>query len=106
VVMLAVLHYVAAAAQRAVLQRVRAALPADGVLLLRVGNAGSGIRFRYGQFIDKAVMLARGHGFVSAHCRSVAQWRLLLQDCGFESEAVPMSDGTLFANVLLVARAR
>jgi hypothetical protein len=51
-------------------------------------------------------MLARGHGFVSAHCRSVAQWRLLLQDCGFESEAVPMSDGTLFANVLLVARAR
>ncbi len=106
VVMLDVLHYVAAASQRAVLQRVRAALPADGVLLLRVGNAGSGIRFRYGQFIDKAVMLARGHGFVSAHCRSVAQWRLLLQDCGFESEAVPMSDGTLFANVLLVARAR
>jgi len=106
VVMLDVLHYVAAPSQRAVLQRVRAALPADGLLLLRVGNAGSGVRFRFGQCIDTAVMLARGHGFVPAHCRSVAQWRVLLRECGFESEAVPMSDGTLFANVLLIAHAR
>jgi hypothetical protein len=43
---------------------------------------------------------------VSAYCRSVAQWRILLGECGFESEAVPMSDGTLFANVLLIAHAR
>jgi SAM-dependent methyltransferase len=106
VVMLDVLHYVAGAAQRAVLQRVRAALPEGGLLLLRVGNAGAGARFRYGQCIDKAVMLARGHGLVSAYCRSVAQWRILLGECGFESEALPMSDGTLFANVLLIAHAR
>jgi SAM-dependent methyltransferase len=106
VVMLDVLHYLAAPLHRAILQRVRAALPAGGVLLLRVGNAGGGVRFRYSQCIDKLAMLARGHGFVSVHCRSVAQWRQLLQECSFQSEAVPMSEGTLFANVLLIAHAR
>jgi cyclopropane fatty-acyl-phospholipid synthase-like methyltransferase len=106
VVMLDVLHYLAAPLHAVVLRRVRAALPAGGVLLLRVGNAGSSARFRYGQCIDKLVMLVRGHGLVSAHCRSTAQWRQLLQECGFESEAIPMSQGTLFANVLLIARAR
>jgi hypothetical protein len=30
----------------------------------------------------------------------------LLDECGFECAAVPMSHGTPFANVLLVARAR
>jgi SAM-dependent methyltransferase len=106
VVMLDVLHYLAAPVQRAILQRVRAALPWGGLLLLRVGNAGSGVRFRYSWLVDKIVMLARGHGLVCVHCRSVAQWRQLLRECNFESEAVPMSQGTLFANVLLIAHAQ
>jgi SAM-dependent methyltransferase len=106
VVMLDVLHYVAAVWQPAILQRVRTALPAGGVLLLRIGDAGGGARFRYGQCIDKIVLLAQGHGFAPVHCRSVDQWRKLLEECGFESEALPMSAGTLFANVLLIAHAR
>jgi SAM-dependent methyltransferase len=106
VVMLDVVHYVAAPLQQAILERVRAALPAGGVLLLRVGNAGSGLRFAYSRLVDKIVMLARGHGLVTVHCRSVAQWAQLLRECSFESEAVPMSQGTLFANVLLIAHAR
>jgi hypothetical protein len=51
------------------------------------------------------VMLLRGHSIVAQHCRSVAQWRLLLRECGFDSEAKPMSQGTPFANVLLIAHA-
>jgi hypothetical protein len=35
----------------------------------------------------------------------VPAWRTLLSECGFDSEPVPMSDGTPFANVLLVAHA-
>jgi cyclopropane fatty-acyl-phospholipid synthase-like methyltransferase len=104
VVILDVLHYMAAASQHEILQRVRAALPADGLLLLRVGDAGGGLRFRYGQWTDKVIMSVRGHGWVRTHCRSVSQWRALLQQCGFVSAAVPMSRGTPFANVLLVAR--
>jgi SAM-dependent methyltransferase len=105
VVILDVLHYMTPQAQFEVLQRVRAALPPRGLLLLRVGDAGGGLRFRYGQWSDKLVMLARGHSIVAQHCRSVAQWRLLLQECGFDSEAKPMSRGTPFANVLLIAHA-
>ena len=105
VVILDVLHYMDPQAQLEVLQRVRAALPPRGLLLLRVGDAGGGLRFRYGQLSDKLVMLLRGHSIVAQHCRSVAQWRLLLRECGFDSEARPMSQGTPFANVLLIAHA-
>jgi SAM-dependent methyltransferase len=104
VVILDVLHYMDEAAQQAILQRVRAALPSGGLLLLRVGDAAGGLRFHYSQWVDKAVMLIRGHSLVTTHCRSVVQWRELLQDCGFEVQARPMSAGTPFANVLLVAR--
>jgi len=105
VVILDVLHYLNAQAQLEVLQRVRAALPPRGLLLLRVGDAGAGLRFRYGLWSDKLVMLMRGHSIVNQHCRSVAQWRELLKECGFDSEAKPMSQGTPFANVLLIAHA-
>jgi SAM-dependent methyltransferase len=105
VVILDVLHYLAPLAQLEVLQRVRAALPKRGLLLLRVGDAAAGFRFRYGQWSDKLVMLLRGHAIVAQHCRSVAQWRVLLRECGFDSEVKPMSQGTPFANVLLIAHA-
>jgi SAM-dependent methyltransferase len=105
VVILDVLHYLNAQAQIEVLQRVRAALPPRGLLLLRVGDADGGLRFHYGQWSDKLVMLLRGHALVPQHCRSISQWRALLGECGFDSEAKPMSRGTPFANVLLIAHA-
>ncbi len=105
VVILDVLHYLTPQAQLEVLQRVRAALPVRGLLLLRVGDAGGGMRFRYGQWSDKLVLLLRGRTVVTQHCRSVAQWRVLLRDCGFDTEVTPMSQGTPFANVLLIAHA-
>jgi len=44
VVILDVLHYLPAPSQREVLQRVRAALPRGGLLLLRVGDADAGLQ--------------------------------------------------------------
>ncbi len=105
VVILDVLHYMDGAAQRQVLQKVRAALPPGGLLLLRIGDAASGLRFRYSQWVDKTVMLLRGHAWVNTHCRSVAQWQELLRECAFDGQAMPMSQGTPFANVLLLAHA-
>ena len=105
VVILDVLHYLPAPSQREVLQRVRAALPRGGLLLLRVGDADAGLRFHFTEWLDKAVMLTRGQGLVALHCRSVEQWRQLLCDCGFDTRAEPMSHGTPFANVLLIALA-
>jgi cyclopropane fatty-acyl-phospholipid synthase-like methyltransferase len=105
VVILDVLHYMDGTAQHDVLKKVRAALPKGGLLLLRIGDAASGLRFRYGQWVDKWVMLLRGHAWLKTHCRSVGEWQDLLRQCGFEVRAMPMSHGTLFANVLLLAKA-
>ncbi len=106
VVILDVLHYMPEEDQIQVLQRVRAALPARGLLLLRIGDADAGLRFRCGQWIDKLVMFFRGHAWVTTHCRSVAQWSTLLRECGFDVSSAPMSRGTPFANVLMIAHAR
>lgn len=105
VVILDVLHYIDRPAQEEVLQRVRAALPVGGLLLLRVGDPSCGLRFRFTVYTDKLAMFFRGHGLVTTHCRSIEEWRALLRVCRFESHAVPMSRGTPFANVLLTARA-
>lgn len=105
VVVLDVLHYMPLADQDAALARVRAALRAGGTLLLRVGDADGGLPFLLGNWVDWTVAFARGHGATRFHCRSVAQWRGALEALGFEVRAEPMSRGTPFANVLLVARA-
>jgi cyclopropane fatty-acyl-phospholipid synthase-like methyltransferase len=106
VVILDVLHYMCPQHQLELLRRVRAALPPRGLLLLRVGDAAGGLRFRYGRWSDRVVLFMRGHAMVTQHCRSVAEWREVLRECGFDSEALPMSQGTPFANVLLIARAQ
>jgi SAM-dependent methyltransferase len=106
VVVLDVLHYIEADAHRALLKRVHQALRPSGLLLLRVGDAAAGLRFHMGQCWDQTVLLAGGCGLRRLHCRSVAQWRALLSECGFESQAISMSEGTPFANVLLSARPR
>jgi SAM-dependent methyltransferase len=106
VVILDVLHYIAADAQRDILRRIRAALPAGGLLLLRVGDAAAGLRFRLTSWVDKFAMFTHGHGWVTTYCRSVTEWRALLSECDFDSTATPMSHGTPFANVLLIAHAR
>ncbi len=104
VVILDVLHYMNIDSQVSVLRQARAALPASGALLLRVGDASAGWRFRFSQWVDQSVLLSRGHGWVRLHCRSIEGWMKLLEKLGFTSTAVPLIDGTPFANVLLVAR--
>jgi len=103
VVILDVLHYVDHAAQEAVLRRARAALSAGGRLLLRVGDAASTRGFAISQWVDRVVTVARGHRVPPTFSRSLAQWTQLLQGLGFAVHAVPQSQGTPFANVLLVA---
>ncbi len=103
VIILDVLHYMNAASQEQVLRRVRSAIGAGGVLLLRVGNTAGGLRFRVSRWVDAAVLRARGHRQVQLYCRTLPAWSATLSACGFSVQAIPMSEGTLFANVLLVA---
>ncbi|HUP97395.1 MAG TPA: class I SAM-dependent methyltransferase [Usitatibacter sp.] len=104
VVILDVLHYVDFEAQGVVLGRVRAALNRGGVLLLRVADESPSLRFRYTLAIDRLMMALRGHRFERHYCKPLARWTAELQALGFRVESTPMSAGTPFANVLLVAR--
>ncbi|MEO5671289.1 MAG: class I SAM-dependent methyltransferase [Ramlibacter sp.] len=106
VVILDVLHYVSIADQDRVLQRVRAALGPGGVLLLRIGDAAGGLRFMTSYWVDAVVTTLRGHRMTRLHCRTLAQWQEALRTLGFDVQVQPMSQGTPFANVMLVARLR
>jgi SAM-dependent methyltransferase len=104
IVILDALHYIDYREQRAVLARIRDALPPGGVFVTRIGNAAGGLRFRASQWVDRVVTFARGHRLSRLHCRSTADWTSLLVQLGFRVETLPMSGRTPFANVLLVAR--
>lgn len=104
VVILDVLHYVDHEAQEGVLRRVRDALsPGTGRLLLRVGDAASPRGFAVSQWVDRMVTRIRGHRVSPTWGRTLPEWIALLQRLGFAVESIPMSQGTPFANVLLVA---
>jgi SAM-dependent methyltransferase len=104
VVLLDVLHYIEYSEQESVLKRARDSLGGRGVIILRVGDASGSLRFRFTLAVDRAVMRLRGHRFARLHCKPLAQWQRELTELGFVVDAVPMSAGTPFANVLLLAR--
>ncbi|GGC07347.1 hypothetical protein GCM10007205_15650 [Oxalicibacterium flavum] len=104
VVILDVLHYVDFPAQDDVLRRVHACLSDDGVLLLRVGDAAGGLPFRFSNWVDNVVTSIRGHRTLPTFCRSIADWQGAIAAIGFSVQAMPMNEGTPFANILLVCR--
>ncbi len=106
VAILDVLHYIGADEQRKVIERCHAALRAGGLMLLRVGDASAGWRFAVTSIGDRLVTMLRGTAFPRFHCRPIAEWMALVDAIGFDVTAQPMSEGTPFANVLLVARRR
>ena len=107
VVILDVLHYVNLEAQEGVLLRVRDALRRGGNpharLLLRVGDASSRRGFAISQWVDRTVTRIRGHKVSPTWGRPLAEWTAVLDRLGFRVQSIPMSEGTPFANVLLVA---
>jgi cyclopropane fatty-acyl-phospholipid synthase-like methyltransferase len=105
ITLLDVLHYIPFEQQDALLDRITAALPPGGLLLLRVGNADGGWRFKFSQWVDLAVARAHGYRLSRLYCRPCADWVQTLQKRGLAVTAQAMSEGTQFANVLLSTRA-
>ena len=106
VVILDVLHYLDPDEQSRVLERIAYSLRGGGTLLLRVGDASAGWRTAFTRVADKLSTLVRGQGWPPHYCRPVGEWTGLLGRYGFSVVAEPMSAGTPFANVLLVAQRR
>jgi SAM-dependent methyltransferase len=103
VALIDVLHYLPAPDQDRVLARCADALAPGGVLLARVGDADAGLRALVTRVTDQAITLMRG-GSPRLHMRGLAAWIAALEQAGFRVQSAPMSVGTPFANVLLVAR--
>jgi len=106
VVILDVLHYITVPEQDDVLARVRHALRPGGTLLLRVGDASARRGFLVSQWVDAVVTFVRGHRITPQFGRPLAAWVAQLESLGFEVRSEPMSQGTPFANVLLVAHVK
>jgi SAM-dependent methyltransferase len=104
IVILDVLHYIDRAGQERVLSKTRAALAPNGRLLLRVGDAAGGFGFALSRAVDLVVAAARRGRVLQLHCRPLTEWQALLARIGFSAQAIPMSSGTPFANVLLLAQ--
>lgn len=104
IVLLDVLHYLDFAAQDAVLARVHAALPPQGSLVLRVGDAAGGLHFWLSTWVDRLVTLLRNQGSSRLHCRTAEAWRAHLTGLGFQVEDIPLRQGATFSNVLFLAR--
>ena len=104
VLLLDVLHCLDWDSQRQVLERVRDCLAPAGMLLLRVADANAGLSFRFGRFVDAAVLIGRGLRGTQLCCRPLTEWQRLLEAIGFSVRTLPMHAGTPFANLLLVCR--
>ena len=105
VAILDVLHYIPYEEQDTLLDRIRAALGPNGLFVTRVGNADASLRFAFSQLVDRSISFIQGHRLAQMWCRPLWQWTSTLEARGFAVEAIPMSTGTPFANVMLIARA-
>ncbi|MBI4808333.1 MAG: class I SAM-dependent methyltransferase [Nitrosomonadales bacterium] len=104
-IILDVLHYISYEAQEDVLRRIRAALPAGGTFITRIGDAAGGLPFYYSNWVDRVIFFLRGHRLDRIYCRTLDEWLEVLQRCGFEARSLPMHKGTPFCSVMLIAKA-
>jgi SAM-dependent methyltransferase len=104
-IILDVLHYISYEAQEDVLRRIRAALPAGGTFITRIGDAAGGLSFQYSNWVDRTVFFLRGHRVNRIYCRTQKEWLEVLTRNGFEAKPMPMHKGTPFCNVMLIAKA-
>lgn len=101
--LLDVLHYLPAAAQDALLARAASALRPGGVLLIREADADAGWRFLLTRIAERVAAIGRGHLRQRFAYRSLSDWRQRVERLGLVVDTRPMSAGTPFGNVLLVA---
>ena len=104
IVLMDVLHLMPASAQQPLLARAVEALGPGGVLLVREADSGAGWRFRAVQIGNRITALVRGNWRQRFAFRSETEWRALLATFGLAVGRVPLPDGPVFGNVLLIAR--
>jgi hypothetical protein len=103
IVLLDVLHYLDYAAQLKLLRLVRAALPMQGCLLLRVGDSAGGVRSQISGWVDRWVLRLRSGGKGKLYRRPLTEWLRLLSELGFTVHEVARQRSLGYSNSLLRA---
>ena len=106
IVILDVLLYLDESDQVALLKNAVAALDVNGVMVLREADAGAGFAFGMTKYAERFAAAVGGRGWQPLHYRRTEEWVSLLKSWGLSVTTAPMSAGTPFANVLMVARRR
>ena len=102
--LLDVLHYLDRRAQDDLLARVARSLRPGGVVIVREADADAGGRFLAVRFAERCAAIARGDLGQRFAYRGRTAWVAALEALGLEARAMPMREGTPFANDLVVAR--
>ncbi|NJD07934.1 MAG: class I SAM-dependent methyltransferase [Methylococcaceae bacterium] len=103
VLLIDLLYHLDPVAQQELLHKVHDVLDPGGSLIIREADAGAGWRFGMTWLAEWLRNLGRGTPFRRRHYRRSDEWMKLLEGLGFHVESQSMSEGTPFANDLLIA---
>lgn len=103
VVIFDVLHMLPIAEQDVLLRQIRAILPPHGRLYVRDADAAARWRFATVRLGNRLKAMFNGQLMPRFAFRTADAWVAALEAAGFRAEVRPMSHGTPFGNVLLVA---
>jgi SAM-dependent methyltransferase len=103
ILLIDVLHYLEAAAQLALLEKIARSLCHGGLLVLRIADSGAGWRFHLGRMADRFGLPMHKRVFARHHHRPLADWLRLLDSLGFSAVTEAGGAGETFANKLIWA---
>ncbi len=101
ILLLDVLHYLAASDQESLIRRASAALAPGGVMLIREPDAGRPVRFLVTRLSERLCSVLRREAGRRLHYRTAAAWCALLSTQGLVAKAKTSWGSTPFANVLI-----
>jgi uncharacterized protein (DUF2062 family)/SAM-dependent methyltransferase len=101
-----VLHMMRREEQEALMAAIASALDPEGLILIREADAAAGWRFTAVRWGNRLKAFAFGSWRQQFHFRSASEWQASLARLGLHAEVREMSEGTPFANVLLVVTPR
>jgi uncharacterized protein (DUF2062 family)/trans-aconitate methyltransferase len=105
VLLLDVLHYLPRGGQDELLGRLCGCLEPGGLVVIREADAAAGWRFVMTRLGERICAIFRGRPRQRFAYRSAEEWGGIVTSHGLEVTKRPMSAGTPFGNVLVVARA-
>lgn len=104
IVLFDVLHYVDRAAQERLLQHCAEVLRPGGSVVIREADAAGGFRFFLTRAAERVCAWGRRDWGRKFWFRTQDEWAQALREVGLEVENRSMSEGTPYANVLIVGR--